>query len=169
MAAGIGLAGCVGSPDRQASPTTERERTDTPTSTERRTETASATATAEPTEPTTETPTERATATVTPTGTGTDATDRDVIVAPNAALSFAPESFSVVAGDTVQWTWEAGGHNVRPSSTPADADWPGTPGGDGETFGAGYTYAYTFDVPGTYEYYCAPHRSLGMTGSFTVE
>lgn len=55
------------------------------------------------------------------------------------------------------------------ASTPEDSTWSGTPGGDGTTYDTGYVYEYTFEVAGEYEYYCAPHRSLGMTGSFTVE
>ncbi|WP_346430010.1 plastocyanin/azurin family copper-binding protein [Haloarcula regularis] len=40
--------------------------------------------------------------------------------------------------------------------------------GDSQIFDTGHTYAYTFEVPGEYAYFCRPHRSLGMTGSFTV-
>lgn len=114
----------------------------------------------------TETPTASPTATSTPTP-GTEP-DQDVTVGPDGRLRFAPESFDVAVGATVRWVWEAGGHNVKPSATPSGSNWAGTPGGEFETFNAGYTYEFTFDVAGTYEYYCAPHRSSGMVGSFTV-
>lgn len=90
------------------------------------------------------------------------------MVGPGGSLSFEPESFQIAVGDTVLWTWDAGGHNVKASTTPEGSDWSGTPGGEFDTFGSGHTYRYRFDVAGTYEYYCAPHRSAGMTGSFTV-
>ncbi len=34
---------------------------------------------------------------------------------------------------------------------------------------AGTTFALTFDKPGTYEYFCAVHRELGMKGAVTVK
>ncbi|QIN83552.1 hypothetical protein GBA63_13580 [Rubrobacter tropicus] len=30
------------------------------------------------------------------------------------------------------------------------------------------TYSYTFDEPGTYEYFCGPHEDMGMVGTVTV-
>ena len=32
----------------------------------------------------------------------------------------------------------------------------------------GNTWALTFDVPGTFEYFCGIHRELGMKGTITV-
>lgn len=146
VVAALGLAGCTGGPDGDA--TTEPEPTEPM---------------GEPT--TSPSPSPAPTATDTPTGEA----DQEVIVGPDASLRFAPESFEIAVGDTVRWTWEAGGHNVRPSEMPDEASWPGTEGGDATTFGAGHTYSYTFEVAGSYEYYCAPHRGAGMTGSFVVE
>jgi plastocyanin len=145
-----------------ASPTPTATATPEPTTTATPTEgeaTSTETATASPTPSSTPTPTQ----------TTTDGAVQEVVVGPNGSLSFAPESFRIAAGDTVQWTWDAGGHNVKPSSTPGGADWSGTPGGEFETYDSSYTYSHTFDVAGAYEYYCAPHQSAGMTGSFTVE
>ena len=34
--------------------------------------------------------------------------------------------------------------------------------------GAGTTFSYRITVPGTYNYQCSVHGSMGMTGSFTV-
>lgn len=131
------------------------------------------TATPEPTtEEPTATPTDEPTTTPTPTPTPTPTTTpreaEQVVAVADGALSFDPESFEISAGDTVVWVWQSSGHNVRPSSQPGDANWSGTPGGSSELYDEGYTYSYTFDVPGEYEYYCNPHRSAGMTGSFTV-
>ncbi len=30
------------------------------------------------------------------------------------------------------------------------------------------TYSYTFEKPGTYEYFCEPHEEMGMVGTVTV-
>ena len=35
-------------------------------------------------------------------------------------------------------------------------------------FPGGTTFAMTFSEPGTYDYVCAIHRALGMTGTVTV-
>jgi plastocyanin len=121
-----------------------------------------ATATPEPTDA----PTSVSTTASSPTDSPTP--DQAVIVGPGGGLSFEPASFQIAVGDTVRWTWDAGSHNVKSSSTPDGSDWTGTPGDEFDTFGRGYTYTHTFEVAGTYEYYCAPHRGSGMTGSFTV-
>lgn len=109
----------------------------------------------------TATDTGNATAADTTTGatteSGSGAGDATVVtVGAGGQMRFDPEEVTVGVGETVRWEWAAGGHNVRPESQPADADWSGTPGGDGETYDSGYTHEFTFEVPGRYEYYCAP-------------
>ncbi|WP_336330636.1 plastocyanin/azurin family copper-binding protein [Haloarcula sp. CGMCC 1.2071] len=156
------VAGCSSGGDGTPSPTATA--TQAPTRTATATETATPTPTESPTPTATAAPTE--TATPTPTGTPVDA-DQEVAVAPGS-FSFDPETFEVPVGSTVLWVWKAGGHNVKPTATPEDSDWSGTPGDDGTTYSSGYEYAYTFEVSGEYEYHCVPHQSVGMTGSFTV-
>ena len=34
--------------------------------------------------------------------------------------------------------------------------------------GSGATSSFTFEEPGTYDYYCIPHESQGMVGTVTV-
>lgn len=68
----------------------------------------------------------------------------------------------------MHWQWKDGGHNVRVTETPDGSSFEGTPGSDSDTYGDGYLYAHTFTVAGEYEVYCAPHRSLGLRGNFTV-
>jgi copper binding plastocyanin/azurin family protein len=36
---------------------------------------------------------------------------------------------------------------------------------EGDTDG---TYSFTFEEPGTYEYFCGPHEEMGMVGTVTV-
>ena len=177
-----GLAGCGGGDATDTSPGTETSpgtatSAETATGSPEPTAEPSPTATAEPTETATAEPSPTATTTAEsspdPTATGTaTATPRQaaqtVEVAPDGQLAFGPESFEIAAGETVVWVWRAGSHNVRPSAMPDGAEWSGTAGGDGETYGESHTHSHTFEVAGEYEYYCAPHRGLDMVGSFTV-
>ncbi|MEF8852049.1 MAG: plastocyanin/azurin family copper-binding protein [Haloarculaceae archaeon] len=167
-----GLAGCSGG---DGADTPEPTPTETPATTPSPTpgDTPTTDGSGDTPDPATPTdsggsPTATATASATPTATPAPDVAQVVEVAPDAQLAFGPETFEVAAGGTVRWTWAAGGHNVRAESVPAGSDWQGTPGGDDTTYDAGYSYEYTFDVPGEYESVCIPHENLGMTGSFTV-
>jgi plastocyanin len=164
-AVATGLAGCGGgSPDGSGG-------TDAPEPTAATdTQTPADTATATPTDTATtaEQPFETPGGTDTATATATNDVAQTVTAGPEFELRFAPEEFEITAGGTVRWVWESSGHNVIAASTPAGSDWPGTPGGTSRTFDEGYTYEYTFETTGTYEYYCNPHRDNGMTGSLTV-
>jgi plastocyanin len=168
-AVATGLAGCGGgSPDGPGGPdapgTTAATDTATPA------ETATATPTDTPTDAATtaEPPFETPGGTDTATATATEGVAQTVAVGPEFQLRFAPADFEITAGGTVRWVWESGGHNVVAASTPQGSDWSGTPDAPDRTFDEGYTDEYTFEVAGTYEYYCNPHRGNGMTGSFTV-
>jgi plastocyanin len=160
----VALAGCSDSEteaDGADGEGGEADPTDTATATEA-TENTTTTATPTATEAGTATSTATETEAATPTAAQT------VTVAADGKFRFAPESFEIAAGETVRWVWRGGGHNVVAESTPDGADWSGTPGAPDDRYDSGYEYERAFDVTGTYEYYCAPHRSLGMVGSFTV-
>ncbi len=92
----------------------------------------------------------------------------EVAVGPGGELVFDPESLEIPPGTTVRFVWESDLHNVVVDEQPADADWSGTAGAPGATYDTGHEYSHTFDVEGTYEYYCAPHRASGMTGTVVV-
>ncbi|WP_439026256.1 plastocyanin/azurin family copper-binding protein [Haloarchaeobius sp. DT45] len=92
-----------------------------------------------------------------------------VAVGPGGNFVFTPEEITVSTGETVTWQWESDNHNVVVESQPDGADWPGTAGGETKVYDKGHTYEYTFEVPGTYEYYCSPHRNVGMVGTVVVE
>jgi plastocyanin len=149
------FAGCGESADATPAETTPGPDTPAESSTPASTATPTETPTATP-EPTPE-----------PTPTPTPAA-QTVEVGADGRLSFAPDSFTISAGDTVEWVWDSSNHNVTPESMPSDADWTGSPGSPDRLFDEGYTYRYTFEVAGEYTYYCNPHRGAGMTGSFTV-
>lgn len=167
-----GIAGCTGGDGSGGDSPTASPAPDSPTAsptpnpTGTPTETPTRT-TADP-EPT-QTPSPTDSPTPSPTPEPTESVAQVVEVAPDGSFTFAPDDFTVATGETVRWVWRAGGHNVKVESTPSGSDWSGTPGSSSDTFGEGHTYSHTFDVAGKYEYYCAPHRGLGMTGKFTVE
>lgn len=112
----------------------------------------------------TRTPAGNESATSTPTGGTTEV----VAVGPDNEFVFTPgteEPLSISPGTTVRFVWESDTHNIIVDSQPGDAEWSGLE----EIKNTGFEYEYTFDVPGTYEYYCEPHRSAGMVGTIVVE
>lgn len=106
-----------------------------------------------------------------PTSDGEPTTDdvaATVVVGPSGEFRFEPETVTVDPGDTVEWRWDSDNHNLAPRTIPEDADWSGTDDDERTVYDRGHTYRHTFDVAGTYEYACEPHRSVGMTGSVAV-
>ena len=97
-------------------------------------------------------------------------TGSEIIVAmgEGGELLYAPEDISVSVGDTVVWDNKSGAHDVVFSKVPegVDAEAISEPTLAREP---GPAHSVTFDVPGTYKYYCTPHKELGMFGSVTVE
>jgi plastocyanin len=100
------------------------------------------------------------------------------------AAAFVPAAVSVTVGDTLVW----GNNNDRPHTVTAYED--GIPeaatffasgGFDSEaaardgyetdisgTVDPGETYEHTFEVPGSYSYFCIPHETGGMVGTVEV-
>lgn len=101
-------------------------------------------------------------------GGGGQTVNKTVTVGPNGNPVFEPKSIEVTPGSTVTWKWESNNHNVVVASQPKKASWKGTAGPPNKTYGTGHTYKHTFETLGTYEYYCDPHRGLGMTGTVEV-
>jgi plastocyanin len=82
----------------------------------------------------------------------------------NGGFFFFPSSVTIQPGDTVKWTWSAGGH----SSTSGT---PGAPNGlwDSGILNQGATFSHTFASVGSFPYFCTPHGGCcGMIGSVTV-
>lgn len=79
-------------------------------------------------------------------------------------LKFKPANITVAPGDTVQWVWAGDGHSTT-SGTPGNPDglW------DSGVQNTGFTFSYTFNIAGTFNYYCTPHGSCcGMIGTVVV-
>jgi plastocyanin len=95
-----------------------------------------------------------------------------VEVGPLGAPFFKPgtgDPLTVPTGTTVRFVWRTDDHNLVIDEQPEGGSWAGTPGGLEDLYNTGYVHEYTFEVPGRYTYYCAPHESAGMWGSIRVE
>lgn len=79
---------------------------------------------------------------------------------------FTPSSLTIEVGDIVEWTNMGGVHNANGST----ATFPSNPEGfnSGPASGTAWTYSFTFNTVGDYDYQCDPHVTLGMVGTITV-
>jgi plastocyanin len=88
----------------------------------------------------------------------------------NGQLVFVPDEISICKGDSITWMLnKAGPHNVvfDEEAVPSGVDSAKISkeeqmGEDGDKF------TQKFDVAGSYEYYCEPHRGAGMNGALIV-
>lgn len=93
---------------------------------------------------------------------------------PGGHNYFDPIGVFVTPGDTVRWensegthsstAYEKGNAEAAVTRIPAGAEsW-----NSGTFAKQGATFDHTFEVKGTYDYFCIPHRSLGMVGRIVV-
>lgn len=111
------------------------------------------------------TSTETATPEQTETETATGGETHEVLmVSDGEDHYFDPIGLHVQPGDTIEWTIDSGSHNAvsYDDRIPEDAE-----GFEGDVISEG-SYEQTFEVEGTYDYYCMPHQSMGMVGRFVV-
>jgi plastocyanin len=80
-----------------------------------------------------------------------------------ADFSFTPECIVVSAGSTVTWT----NTGVPVHSVTSDTGAPLT--FDSGPLGSAGIFHWTFDSPGTVNYHCSVHQSLGMVGTVMVQ
>lgn len=89
-------------------------------------------------------------------------------------LFFDPIGVFVEPGTTVAWRVESDVHSstaYRAGNGPAEV--PPIPDSaeawdSGLLQEAGATFSHTFDVEGPYDYFCIPHKTLGMVGRIVV-
>lgn len=87
--------------------------------------------------------------------------------ADSGMLAFQPDKVTIKAGDTVKFVNnKLAPHNVVFDSSVKDAD---KYNHKDLAFAPGESFEITFNEPGTYPYYCEPHRAAGMTGTIIVE
>src|SRR5579875_3018979 len=89
--------------------------------------------------------------------------------------SFTPATVTIKAGQAVEWRNTSPiTHSVsfdpKAASNPSDVSLPPgvRPFASGDV-AAGDVYLHTFDVPGTYRYFCTHHEGGGMLGTVVVQ
>lgn len=114
-------------------------------------------------------------------GSADDEGDHDIGM---GASVFRPDSLEVAVGTTVVWQNTGNRrHTVTAyeDGIPADADFFASGGFDSEQAAregwmggfegrieSGEQYEHTFEVPGTYDYFCIPHEPSNMVGRIEV-
>ena len=87
-----------------------------------------------------------------------------VVTVTVANYSFTPSSsVTLNINDTIKWVWSNGAHTTTSGTIPTGAATWNAP-----ISSTSASYSYVPTVAGTYNYFCTPHQSLGMTGTFTV-
>nr|XP_043614732.1 plastocyanin-like [Erigeron canadensis] len=91
----------------------------------------------------------------------------------SGGLAFVPSSFSVAAGETIEFKNNIGfPHNVvfDEDEIPSGVDAAKISMEEDEYLNAsGEVYAVKLSEKGTYKFYCSPHKGAGMAGTVTVE
>jgi halocyanin-like protein len=85
-----------------------------------------------------------------------------IAVGSGNGLGFGPAAVQVDPGTTVTWEWtgQGGAHNVVAEDGSFDS---------GETVAdEGTTFEHTFESEGVAQYYCNPHKGVGMKGVVAV-
>ena len=98
---------------------------------------------------------------------GEDVVEPDhVVEVGRGATQFSPQDISIEVGETVQWVNLSGFHNVNGSTD----TFPNNPASfsSGASSSDAWTYSFTFDIEGVYDYQCDPHAGMGMAGTVTV-
>jgi|AntDeeMinimDraft_5_1070356.scaffolds.fasta_scaffold00104_4 halocyanin-like protein len=92
--------------------------------------------------------------------TGNDQVTVEVGTEANGGnFGFGPAAVQVDPGTTVVWEWVAGSHNVEAEDGSFESEL---------TDEEGFTFEQTFDEEGVVEYFCMPHKSMGMKGIVVV-
>jgi plastocyanin len=107
-------------------------------------------------------------------GSAAASTPPMVIKMVDMPATFQPAKLSIRVGESVEWM-NVGNSVHHASSDPSTAVNPAevsNPAG-AEPFDSGFlqpgqSFTYTFTVPGTYKYICAPHETSGMVGEVVV-
>jgi len=89
--------------------------------------------------------------------------------------TYQPSTLTIKVGETVEWK-NVGNSVHHASSDPSTAvnpsevsNPPGAKPFDSGFLQPGQSFTYTFTVPGTYKYICAPHETSGMLGEVVVK
>lgn len=97
-----------------------------------------------------------------------------VVVGMTNTMTYTPDTVRVSVGETVRWKNSADVmHTVTADPAEAFKDESVRLPEGAATFNSGNlspsdTFEHTFDVPGTYRYFCIPHEAVGMYGTVIV-
>lgn len=97
------------------------------------------------------------------------------VVGMTNTMKYTPDTVRVAVGQTVRWeNSSAVMHTVTADPEEAFKDESVTLPDGASTFNSGNldpkaTFEHTFEVAGTYRYFCVPHEAVGMTGTVIVE
>lgn len=84
-------------------------------------------------------------------------------------LSFVPQDLQIEVGDTVEWEWVSGVHNVDSDDGYFSSGAPVPPPSSfSVTFDAAFLASNPPIACNTYGYHCDPHLALGMVGTIKV-
>lgn len=134
------------------------------------------------TEPASDTPTETAVPTDTATPTATEVSCEEggethtvqMGGAGHGPFYFDPIGLFVSPGDTVEFVNDTSGHSATSYHEDLDSSdvtripEAAEPFNSGVLQSDGASWNYTFTEPGTYDYFCIPHKGLGMIGRIVV-
>ena len=107
-------------------------------------------------------------------GAETEAQTATHVVKMTSDNRYSPQKLSIQVGETVEWqNVSRARHTVTANRAlakdPAHVALPeGAKPFDSGMIGPGDRWRHTFEVPGTYKYFCIPHEQLGMVGEIEV-
>jgi plastocyanin len=97
-----------------------------------------------------------------------------MMITEGSEYYFDPIGLFVESGDTVTFEIQSGSHSATAyKEGTSSASVTRIPDG-AEAFNSeilseqGATYEHTFETTGTYDYFCIPHKTLGMVGRIVV-
>lgn len=98
--------------------------------------------------------------------------DTVLMVTEGSEYYFDPIGLLVEPGTTITFEIESGGHSST-AYHPDNGDDQRIPDGaaswnSGTLTEQGATFEHTFETEGTYDYYCIPHKALGMVARIVV-
>jgi len=98
-----------------------------------------------------------------------------VVVGMTNQMDYTPDTVRVQVGETVRWKNDSAVmHTVTADPDEAIKDGSVMLPDGASTFNSGnmtpeQTFEHTFEVAGTYRYFCIPHEAVGMVGTVIVE
>ncbi len=105
---------------------------------------------------------------------GPNVSGKEAAVHMTNALTYVPAEVTITVGQNVLWTNTSSlTHTVTADPSlaqdPSHVQLPegAQPFNSGD-MAPGATFRHTFDVPGTYVYFCIPHEAMGMVGRIVV-